>query len=183
MLFIGRTMNKETQTGQRREREERKKRGNPRSCAYYSRNLTVITESALCKCARLRVPLLPTPPLLFLAPKPSPNRLCARPQSPVLQKEASPVVVMYYWHENPPVFLCSVLRCLSSKAACRIWAIQKLARLAPVVRLAYSLTASPPSFSKMCAPKMCWDLGHYCAFGNANPPFHCAPSFCNLAPI
>lgn len=27
MLFIGRTMNKETQTGQRREREEREKKG------------------------------------------------------------------------------------------------------------------------------------------------------------
>lgn len=106
MLFIGRTMNKETQTGQRREREE-KKRGNPRSCAYYSRNLTVITESALCKCARLRVPPPSHPRSSFSRPpKPSPNRLCARPQSPVLQKEASPVVVIYYWHENPRPFFC-----------------------------------------------------------------------------
>lgn len=53
MLFIGRTMNKETQLG--RKEKGREKGGNPRSCAYYLWNLTVITESVLCKCVRMRV--------------------------------------------------------------------------------------------------------------------------------
>lgn len=53
MLFIGRTMNEETQLG--RGEKGREKGGNPRSCAYYLWNLTVITEALLFKCVRLRV--------------------------------------------------------------------------------------------------------------------------------
>lgn len=56
MLFIGRTMNKETQLGRKEKgrREEKKKQGNPQSCAYYLWNLTVITASIPCICVRLR---------------------------------------------------------------------------------------------------------------------------------
>lgn len=53
MLFIGRTMNEETQLG--RGEKGREKGGNPQSCAYYLWNLTVITEALLFKCVRLRV--------------------------------------------------------------------------------------------------------------------------------
>lgn len=47
MLFIGRTMNKETQLCREEKGEERGggEQYNPKSCAYYLRNLTVSTES------------------------------------------------------------------------------------------------------------------------------------------
>lgn len=48
MLFIGRTMNKETQLGRKEKGREKKKTSNPQCCAYYLWNLTVITESIPC---------------------------------------------------------------------------------------------------------------------------------------
>lgn len=46
MLFIGRTMNKETQTGQRREREERKK-GAIRGVAHITRGISRSSQNRL----------------------------------------------------------------------------------------------------------------------------------------
>lgn len=47
MLFIGRTMNKETQTGQRREREERKKKGAIRGVAHITRGISRSSQNRL----------------------------------------------------------------------------------------------------------------------------------------
>lgn len=56
MLFIGRTIIRKHNWAERRMDGGRAGGGggDPETCAYYSWNLTVITESILCKCARLR---------------------------------------------------------------------------------------------------------------------------------
>lgn len=68
MLFIGRTMNKETQLGRKEKGRGGKKQDNPQCCAYYLRNLTVITESVPCKRVQLKSIFSPVAARLFPHP-------------------------------------------------------------------------------------------------------------------
>lgn len=80
MLFIGRTIIRKHNWAERR-MDGGGVGVNPESCAYYLWNLTVITESILCKCARLRA--FPRRPMKI----PSTSSL--------RRKENSPAAVMF----------------------------------------------------------------------------------------
>lgn len=144
MLFIGRTMNKET-TEQKKERKGergREKQGSPRILW----NLTVITESIPCKRVRLKV---------FSSPF-SDRAASLRIQSCWEKFPRSPGAVMSWYRccgcarfGASPLLKAGVTVQYSYSA---IWAIWNCP-FYPVVGLAYSLTASPP-LSK-CALKMC----------------------------
>lgn len=76
MLFIGRTMNKETQTGQRREREEKK--GAIRGVAHITRGISRSSQNRLSVNVRAsEFPHLSHPPLLLFSPPNLPRTDCA----------------------------------------------------------------------------------------------------------
>lgn len=80
MLFIGRTIIRKHNWAERR-MDGGGVGVNPESSAYYLWNLTVITESILCKCARLRA---------------FPRRPMELPSTSSLgRKENSPAAVMF----------------------------------------------------------------------------------------